>query len=274
MVDWPNGIKCPVVLGFDVDGVSGAINRNPSVKKLPSMMSMREYGPSVATPRILDLLDDKDLKATFYVPGFVAETHEDLVYNIHSRGHEIGHHGYMHEPPSTLSKESESHVHDRGTEILEAIIGEKPKGYRSPSWELSEHSLELLERKGFEYDSSLMGNDIPYTVPAGSGALVEIPVHWELDDHPFFNYSPSLGQTNVTASPSQVFEIWSAAFEELYQYRRSYILTMHPWIIGRPGRLQMLAKLIDYIKESDGAYFMTAYDLVKLHHQLDEPIVE
>lgn len=274
MVNWPNGIKCPVVLGFDVDGISAAINRNPRVRKLPSMMSMREYGPSVATPRILDLLDRKGLKATFYVPGFIAETHEDLVYDIYSRGHEIGHHGYMHEPPATLDKESESHILDRGIGILEAIIGEKPRGYRAPSWELSEYSLELLERKEFLYDSSLMGNDIPYTVPAGAGVLVEIPVHWELDDHPFLNYSPSLGQTNIMASPNQVFEIWSAAFNDLYQYRRSYILTMHPWIIGRPGRIGMLAKLIDHINKSDGAAFMTAFELAKLHRTLNETIVE
>ena len=56
MVDWSKGIKCPIVLGFDVDGITGAINRNPETAHLPSLMSMREYGPSIATPRILDFV--------------------------------------------------------------------------------------------------------------------------------------------------------------------------------------------------------------------------
>ncbi|MEC8890423.1 MAG: polysaccharide deacetylase family protein, partial [Chloroflexota bacterium] len=111
---WSAKIHCPVSLGFDVDGVSGAINRDPKTRKLPSLMSMREYGPSVAMPRILDLLDEYEIKASFFVPGFIAETHVELIKNLVSRGHEIGHHGYMHEPPATLNREQEAEVLDRG----------------------------------------------------------------------------------------------------------------------------------------------------------------
>ena len=191
---WPDDLRCVVMLGFDVDGVSGAINSNPEAARLPSLMSMREYGPSVGTPRILELLDDYDIKASFYIPGYVAETHEALVVNIRARGHEIAHHGYLHEPPAGLSTEQEEEVLDRGITIIEGITGEKPRGYRSPSWELSEDSLSLLASRGFLYDSSLMGDDIPYTLDADGRTLVEIPVHWELDDFPYFNYTPFLGQ--------------------------------------------------------------------------------
>ena len=111
---WPGDIQCVVMLTFDVDGVSSWLNRNPDFKRHPSLMSMAEYGPSVATPRILDMLDAHSIKASFYVPGFVAETHVDLVKEIARRGHEIGHHGYMHEPPSTMSEEEEKAVLERG----------------------------------------------------------------------------------------------------------------------------------------------------------------
>ena len=270
MVEWSKNIKCPVVLGFDVDGISGAINRNPKTAHLPSLMSMREYGPSIATPRILNLLSSKNLKASFYIPGYIAETHVDLVKQIHLQGHEIGHHGYMHEPPATLNKLEEGAVLDRGIEIIKSIIGEAPKGYRSPSWELSEHSLDLLQERNFEYDSSLMGDDIPYNVAAGSGELIEIPIHWELDDHPFFNYAPALGNTTLMASPKHVFETWSAAFEGLYELKRSFVLTMHPWIIGRPGRLKMLARLIDHINTFEGVSFMTALELARMHLEISK----
>lgn len=261
---WPDDVRCVVVLSFDVDGVSGAINRNPDAARLPSLMSMREYGPSVGTPRILDLMDDYGIKASFYIPGYVAETHEALVSEIASRGHEIAHHGYMHEPPATLSRAQEEEVLDKGIAIIERIAGRKPLGYRSPSWELSEHSLALLADRGFEYDSSLMGNDIPYQIDADGTQLVEIPIQWELDDAPYFSYAPSLGSRNLMASPEQVYQVWSAAFDGMYHYGRSFVLTMHPFVTGRPGRLRMLERLIQHMRELPGVEFMTALDLARM----------
>ena len=264
MVTWPNKIVCPIVISFDLDGISGTINRNPASKNLPTLMSMREYGPSIATPRILDLLDSHKIKSSFFIPGFIAETHPELVLDIHRRGHEIGNHGYMHEPPATLTPQEEEHVLLQGSEILKDITGQSPVGYRSPSWELSPDSLEILKRNHFLYDSSMMGNDVPYLIHTREAPMIEIPIHWELDDHPFFNYIPFLNQTNVMASPQHVYSVWSAAFEGLYTYKRTFVLTMHPWIIGRPGRLNMLDKLITMIKSFQGTSFMACKDLAVL----------
>ena len=125
---WKGQLKCPIVLGFDLDGVSGVINRDPTSRNLPSLMSMRDYGPLIATPRILDLLDQHQIKASFYIPGFIAETNIDLVKTIANKGHEVGHHGYMHEPPATLTELEESNILDQGTEILENITGTRPIG--------------------------------------------------------------------------------------------------------------------------------------------------
>lgn len=261
---WRGDMRCPVMLTFDVDGVSGAINQNPDSARLPSLMSMREYGPSVGTPRILDLLDKYGIKASFYIPGYVAETHEALVRDISARGHEIGHHGYMHEPPATLTPQQEADVLDRGSAVIERITGERPLGYRSPSWELSESSLALLAERGFIYDSSLMGNDIPYMVDADGRDMIEIPVHWELDDVPYFNYAPALGARNVAASPDHVYSVWSAAFDGLHHYGRSFMLTMHPYTIARPGRLRMLERLIRHIHAHADAPFMRAIDVARL----------
>ena len=261
---WPGDIRCVVMLSFDVDGVTGAINRNPESAKLPSLMSMREYGPSVGTPRILDLLDDQDVKASFYIPGYIVETHEELVLDIKRRGHEIAHHGYMHEPPATLSKEEEAEVLDRGIAIIERVTGDRPVGYRSPSWELSEHSLSLLADRDFLYDTSLMGDDVPYMVDADGRNMVEIPVNWELDDFPYFSFAPSLGSRMLMASPEQVYQVWSAAFEGMHHYGRSFVLTMHPFVIGRPGRLRMLERLIRYMKEFSGVEFMRTVDVAEM----------
>ena len=169
----------------------------------------------------------------------------------------------MHEPPATLSRSQEADVLDRGIEILHGLTGEPPLGYRSPSWELSEHSLELLADRRFIYDSSLMGDDAPYIVNVDDRTLVEIPVHWELDDAPYFNYAPSLDLKCPMASPQQVYEAWSSAFEGAYHYGRSFILTMHPYIIGRPGRLLMLERLIEHIKTFPNVQFSRAIDVAQ-----------
>ncbi len=253
---WPGDTRCVVMLGFDVDGVSGALYQNPDTARLPSFMSMREYGPSVGTPRVVELLGRYGIEASFYVPGYVAETHEQLLVDIRKAGHEVAHHGYMHEPPATLAPDKEEEVLIRGIEIIERITGDRPVGYRSPSWELSEHSLPLLLKHGFLYDSSMMGNDLPYIVDANGGDIVEIPVHWEWDDAPYFSYSPALGARSPMASPEHVYQVWSSGFEGAYEYGRAFVLTMHPWIIGRPGRIRMLERLIRHMRSFPGVEFM------------------
>ena len=262
---WPGETQCVVMLGFDVDGVSSWLNRNPDFANLPSLMSMAEYGPSVAMPRILDLLDTHGIKASFYVPGYIAETHEELVKDIDHRGHELGHHGYMHEPPATLSPEQENEILDRGISILSNITGQAPVGYRSPSWELSSHSLELLASHDFIYDSSMMGDDAPYLLGQGlPNPMVEIPIHWLLDDAPNFVYAPSAGRLGPMRNPDEVYSTWAAEFDGLYRYGRAFVLTMHPQYIGRPGRLLMLERLIEYIRTFPNVEFMRAVDVARI----------
>ena len=263
---WPGNIQCVAMLTFDVDGVSSWIRRDPAFARLPSLMSMAEYGPSVATPRILDLLDAHSIPASFYVPGYVAETHVNLVEQVAQRGHEVAHHGYMHEAPASMSAEEEKEVLEKGSDILQRITGQAPRGYRSPSWELSEVSLDLLASHGFLYDSSLMGDDAPYLLEPESPAtsLVEVPIHWNLDDAPNFVYAPSANRLGPMRSPQEVYNNWKAEFEGLYYYGRAFTLTMHPQYIGRPGRLRMLDKLIAHIKTFPNVEFMTVADVAEM----------
>ena len=262
---WPDQIQCVALLTFDVDGASGAINRNPDVLNMPTALSMGEYGPKVAMPRILDLLDEYHIKSSFFVPGFIAENNPNLMADIVRRGHEVGHHGYMHEPPATLTADQEWQVLEKGIRILEETTGSRPLGYRSPSWELSRHSLDYLASLDFRYDTSLMGDDAPYMVDTPNGKLVELPIHWLLDDAPHFSYSPAVGRTGPMKSPDEVYLSWKAEFDGLYRYGRSFHLTMHPHVIGRPGRLLMLERLIKYIRSHPNVAFMRAIDVANLY---------
>lgn len=252
--------ECTVVLSFDVDGSSGMINRDPRVEQRPSARSFGDYGPTVAVPHILTALSCADVPASFYIPGWVAERNPATVEQIASGGHEIGHHGYLHEPPATLSADEEAEVLDRGSDILEGITGERVAGYRSPSWELSDVSLQLMAEREFRYDSSLMGSDAPYWVGAGDSALVELPIHWALDDYPYFVFAPTDGR-RLQAAPDQVESTWRDAFDEIHRRGGVFTLTMHPYIIGRPGRVSMLERLIGYMKSKSGVTFARAVDV-------------
>lgn len=260
---WPDGLQCVATLSFDVDGTS-PLMRDPALASRPSQMSMREYGPSVAVPRILDLLDGCGVKASFYIPSYVAETHLAMTQEIARRGHEVGAHGYQHEPLPGMALEEETRILDKSIDILSGLTGQRPSGYRAPSWELTPNSLALLKSRGFIYDSSLMGNDAPYWVEAGDGRLLELPVQWLLDDAPFFAFQREGGIfPRPMASPQQVFDVWSQEFEGLYRYGRYFMLTMHPWVSGRPSRLLLLERLVRFIQDHPRVAFWRAADVAE-----------
>ena len=261
---WQDGTQCVVTLTFDIDGPSATLRRNPELADHPSVISMGEFGPKVGTRRILDLLARHSIPNTFFVPGWVAERNEALVRDIATQGHEIAHHGYLHEPPSSLGpEEDEGGILDRGSEIIERIIGERPRGYRSPSWELSAHSLDLLHERGFVYDSSLMGDDVPYMVGERDRQLVELPVHWSLDDAPYYTYTPVAGRTAPMSTPQDVLTAWEWEFDGAYRAGRAFMLTMHPHTTGRFARLEALSRLILHIKERTQVSFMRCIDLAE-----------
>lgn len=261
---WQDGTQCVITLTFDIDGPSATLRRNPELADHPSVISMGEFGPKVGTRRILELLARHSIPATFFVPGWVAERNEELVRDIAALGHEIAHHGYLHEPPSSLGPgEDEGAILDHGSDILERITGERPRGYRSPSWELSADSLNLLHERGFVYDSSLMGDDVPYLVGDPDRRLVELPVHWSLDDAPYYTYAPVAGRTAPIATPQDVLTAWEWEFDGAYRAGRAFMLTMHPHTTGRFARLEALDRLVRHIKERPQVSFMRCIDLAE-----------
>lgn len=257
---WPGKTRCVVMLGFDLDGVSGMLFRDPETARRPSMLSQREFGTNIGVFRILDLLDEYRVPASFFVPGYIAERNESTVREIMLRGHEVGHHGYMHEPPAMLTPEQEEEVLDKGIEILQGITGERPLGYRSPSWDLSEHSLGFIAARGFVYDSSLMGSDSPYFVDSPNGRLVEIPVDWAIDDAHYYAFNRGAGSMNT---PGDVYQAWEIEFDGAYKYGTAFILTMHPQVTGRLGKLMVLERLIKYIRAHSDVEFMRCIDVAR-----------
>ena len=190
-----------VCLTFDFDAISVWLGTLGVAT--PTYVSRGEFAANVAAPRILDLLEREDVRATWYIPGLDVDTYPDVCKRIRDAGHEIGHHGYCHEGPTSLQEAEERTVLERGLDALDRVLGVRPAGYRSPAFDLSPNSTRLLVEYGFSYDSSMMARDFElYRCRTGDVIhsdravefgpeidLVEVPVSWTLDDFPLLEFA-------------------------------------------------------------------------------------
>ena len=250
---WPNGARVAVLLSFDVDNETIEGLRTGTVSVGP--LSNGEYGSRVALPRIVDLLDEEGIPASFFFPAWslkLAPHQADVVQA--SDMHEIAVHGWIHESNSILDAITEKRLLSQSIDALEELTGVRPVGYRAPSWNFSPNTLSIIREMGFIYESSLMADDRPYELlqngePTG---VVELPVEWILDDAPLFNplgdrYSP----------PREVMQVWIDEFDKAWEEGTMFLLTMHPHISGHRSRIIALEGLIDHIKAKGEVWFAT-----------------
>ena len=262
----PRHIVC---LSFDFDALSLWIARGMTT---PTALSRGAFG-LIGTERILDLLARHDIKATWFIPGHTLETFPEICSRIAESGHEIGHHGWTHRRPSELPRAEEEAELLRANIQIERISGRKARGYRSPAWDLSPHTLELLIENGFVYDSSMMGHDyLPYYARTGDTAplleparfgpttpILEMPISWSLDDFPHFEYL--VGPAGILPGLSNggdVLANWTDDYDYMTEIQDWGVITytFHPFVSGRGHRMKVMDRLIRHLKNG-GAEFMT-----------------
>lgn len=252
---------------FDFDAMSGFIARGMTT---PTAISRGEFG-AIGVGRILALLKKYGIPATFYIPGVVIGTYPGICREIADAGHEIGHHGWTHVPPANLRPEEEEKGLIQGIEAIKRLTGTMPRGYRSPAWDLSQVTVELLLQHGFLYDSSMMGSDHnPYRVRLGDRIqleepvvfgratdLVEMPISWSLDDFPHFEYlrTPTAIAPGLMNAES-VLQNWTNDFEYMIRTTEWGVLTYtcHPYVIGRGHRMLLLERLLLNLMERNAVF--------------------
>jgi peptidoglycan-N-acetylglucosamine deacetylase len=251
---WPDAAACAAVISFDFDAEEVWIGEDPANADRPGTLSQGTYGAKVAVPAILAMLDRLAIKASFFIPGRVAERHPQRVEQIIAAGHEVGHHGYTHTSPTKLGPEGEEAELVKGLEILRSL-GATVRGYRSPSWDFSPHTLDLLVKHGFTYSSNLMDDMKPYRHQHHD--IVELPVHWTLDDAPHFWFDGA-SWTKTIRTSAEVRALWGEEFAGFRAMGGLFMLTMHPQVIGRPGRLLMLEEFLGSVKSHSDVWIATA----------------
>jgi len=245
-------------MSFDFDAEEVWIGEDPANAHRPGVLSQGTYGPRVGVPLLLSLLDKHRIPATFFIPGKDAERHPGTVRDIIAAGHEVGHHGYTHTSVLQLDADQERDELTRGLDVLTGL-GATVSGYRSPSWDLSPITLDLLKEHDFTYSSNLMADIRPYAHPNG---LVELPVHWVLDDAAHFWFDGATW-TKTIRNNDEVMRLWVDETEGIHSLGGLTILTTHPMLIGRPGRLRLLDEYLQWISALPDIWIATAQDVAK-----------
>lgn len=256
-IPWPDGARCAVCFSFDMDGESlmHAAMPDKADMRVAGLSELR-YGPTAAVPRLLEIFRHYGIRQSFFIPGWCVERYPATVDAILKDGHEIGHHGYLHEDPYLLSREDERYWTERGTAALIKATGRRPRGYRAPSFAFSKNTLDILLEQGIAYDSSLMADDVPYVLSNGRERLVELPVAMAMDDWPHYMHSFDFpGTTNQISSPQRAFEVFRAEFEAAWEYGGMWIAVWHPFISGRLARARAMAGLIEEMQRCGKVWF-------------------
>ena len=255
-IPWPNGARCACAITFDMDAdslIQVARPQDGYDRLYP--ISMGRYGPTVAIPRILETYRKLGLKQSFFVPGWCMERYPDAVEAILQGGHEIGHHGWIHEDPVTTRGADQAEAFERAMEAHQRIVGRKPAGYRAPVYNVTQQVIDLMIAHGMQYDSSMMADDIPYLLETSEGALWEMPVHWGTDDWPPFAHYDEIGYMMPVASPSRGLSGFWEEFEAQYEAGGFWMLIVHPFLTGRLARWREVERRLRHILENFNVWF-------------------
>jgi peptidoglycan/xylan/chitin deacetylase (PgdA/CDA1 family) len=227
----------------------------------PTALSTGDFGAQSGLPRILRLLDKYDIPSTFFIPAVSALLHPEMIPAIMKSGrHEIGVHGWIHEyPPAIASAADEERLLNQAIDYLTKATGKRPVGYRAPAWAFSDNTMALIRKANFFYDSSLGAMDEPYEivsngVPTG---MVELAIDWTLTETPF------LGSSGSMPSPEALFALYRDEFDGAYDERTTFILTLHPHVVGHRAPMRHLERLLQYMKAKPGVWFATCEQIAR-----------
>jgi peptidoglycan/xylan/chitin deacetylase (PgdA/CDA1 family) len=254
------GPGCTAILSFDVDAESAILAHDRAYAKHAMVMTHQAFGPLVGVPRLLALLSDYGLTATFFVPGVTALRYPQTVEAILASGHEVGHHSHTHISPVDLTEAEEREDFERALEVLRGQ-GVDVRGHRAAMWEASWRTAALVAEHGLSYDSSLMDSDRPYVLATDAGEIAELCPFWGLDDWEQYAFLPRPEIGSNLRSPAAVAETWIYELDAMRRHGALFLLTCHPFLSGRAGRVEALRTLIEAALSRGDVHFATCREV-------------
>lgn len=262
----PEGKKCVAFITVNLPAEFFWISLDKKAVDMPKTLSLGQYGMTHGLPRILELLDEFGIRATFFVPGKTAETYPEAIREIAGQGHEIACHGYEYENFSLFSYDEQERRIQKAVNAIEAACGKKPEGFRAPIGDLMLETLNIARKKGMKYSSDLFDDDRPYfmDVDKEGSQILQIPMQWANFDLPYFafNYRPAFpfGQGRI-ANYSNVLSNWKDEFTGHYNHHLCYTMQLDPQTTGSPGRSEMVKDFFEFMTAHEGVWFATGSEL-------------
>jgi peptidoglycan/xylan/chitin deacetylase (PgdA/CDA1 family) len=262
-IPWPNGARCACAITFDMDADSLIhISRPKDGHDRLYPISMGRYGPTVGIPRILDTYALLGLKQSFFIPAWCIEQYPEAVDAILKGGHEIGHHGLIHEDPVETRGEAQKIAFEKAFAIHLKRIGRAPRGYRAPVYNITQQVIDLLVEHKFLYESSLMADDIPYLMKTAKGELWEAPVHWGTDDWPPFAHFAEIDYMMPVRAPSDGLKAFWEEFDAQYEAGGFWIGIWHPFLTGRLARWRQVEQWLEHTLKTRSVWFAPLEDII------------
>ncbi|ENN85488.1 hypothetical protein RHSP_07574 [Rhizobium freirei PRF 81] len=262
---WPQGKKCAAIVSVIFADGRDAIAQAPDLRGRNKSFSVWQYGAMRGVERLCNAFADAGVSASWFVPGAVAEKHAPLLRDVVSARHDLDSHGWDFERYDAVQAPEAIELLKRSRETLNAIASNEVSGFRLPTGNWPRHFDRLLLQAGYSWSASLNGDDLPYSHPS---SLVEIPVHNELEDRPYFqfNFTPAFpkGQGRIP-SYEAVLGNWISEFDAYRKYGLCYVLQLRPEWTGTPGRIALVEALLSHIGSFDDVWLTTAAEVARWH---------
>lgn len=257
---WPAPFRAAMFLSFDVDAEAAWTSKDPQHAERLVTMSYGGYEARVGTPKLLELLDQLGVRATFFVTGWSVEAHPGMAESILRAGHEIGHHGFHHLLPDPGDPFLEEEL-DRGFEVIKRRLDVVPTGYRAPFGEFSEALRVALVKRGIRYTSSFRDDVRPYRhiLADGTPGTIELPVTPSYDD---WMHGLSARFSPRSIFPKEhVLSMWKDELDEVRDWGAMVTTVLHPQCSGRPMRLRLLREFLTYAKSCPDLWIATGEEI-------------
>lgn len=267
---WPQGKRCAVAVTVLFDDGLDAIAVAPDLVRRVKSYSVWRYGAMRGVERLCRLFEDRAVRTSWFVPGELAAPHAERIADVARAGHEIACHGYGFSPHDAMGAEESLVLLRQARSALSAASGQAIRGFRLPSGNWPHGFDRVVREAGFGWSMSLNGDDVPYRHPS---SLVEVPVHIELEDRPYFqfNFTPAFPK-GLGRLPSYdgVLANWIAEFDAYRRYGGCFVLQIRPEWSGTPGRIGLIGDLLAHIGSFDDVWVATGSEIADWHRQLNQ----
>ncbi len=275
---WPNHAKISVSLAFDLDGNTiwkNKIRDLPNGERYLKGPSVGSFGPDTGARRILDILDEFNLKATWFIPATIVEENVELVKTIIAAGHELAHHGLDHTSDYGATFEEQKAYILRSQDMFERAVGVRAVGCRNTGPLLPETEQWMYTEGGFIYSSPGCNPEYLdyYTVGGVKTQAVNITCPDELDDYimsVYNSYPQVLVGLPRVACYTGIYQKFIRETEGALRYGQSISASFHPQVCSHPGRALLLRDYCRYLSEHSEIWCAPCAEVAKYFKSVKE----